>query len=151
MKYVFFLLMLVFFFSCSPGNGVPSGIIARPKMDTILWQLMQTDEYTSDAFSRDTTKNLTTERIKRYRQIFALNQTSKEEFERSYKYYMAHPDITKVMFDSISSRANRLRDEASHPPATPKPAPDSTKVKLKLNASPTPQLEHIKLVPQKKN
>ena len=142
MKYILVLVCASLLFSCSGGDHTPSGILGRQKMETILWQLMQTDEFTSAAFPlRDSIHNLTTERIRRYKQVFALNQTSKEEFEKSYRYYMAHPDITKVMFDSISSRANRLRDEASHPQPTATP----TVVKPK----PQQTLEHIKLQQKK--
>ncbi len=141
MKYIFFLMVPCFLFSCSGSDGVPSGIIAKPKMETILWQLMQVDEFTASTFTpRDSTHNLTTERISRYRQVFRLNQVSKDEFEKSYKFYMGHPDITRVLFDSINAKANRLRDEASHPqPVTTPP----NIIKPKPNSS----IEHIKLVP----
>jgi hypothetical protein len=108
MKYFLVLLGICGLLSC--GSKTPPGIIPPPQMETILWQLMQTDEFTSDAFTRDSTKNLTTERIKRYRQVFELNQTNKEAFGKSYDYYMAHPDIAKQMFDSISARSTRLRE-----------------------------------------
>ncbi len=138
MKYMLVLVCSFLLFSCSGGSDAPKDIIGRQKMETILWQLMQADEFTASAYPlRDSTHNLTTERIRRYKQVFALNQTSKEEFEKSYQYYMAHPDITKVMFDSISSRANRLRDEASHPqPVTTPPV---------LKPKPQQSLQHIKL------
>lgn len=128
MKYFFFLVISLCLFSCSSNDGAPSGIIGRSKMETILWQLMQVDEFTANAFARDTLHSMTTERIRRYKRVFELNQTNKDQFEKSYNYYMAHPDISKVMFDSISSRANRLRDEANRPapvntPAVIKPKP----------------------------
>jgi hypothetical protein len=122
MKYFLVLICSCFLFSC--GSKTPSGIIPPPQMETILWQLMQTDEFTSDAFSRDSTKNLTTERIRRYRQVFELNQTNKETFQKSYDYYMAHPDIAKEMFDSIGARSTRQRealDSAAAHAAPPKP------------------------------
>ena len=108
MKYFLVVAGICLFLSC--GSKTPAGIIPPPQMETILWQLMQTDEFTSDAFARDSTKNLTTERIKRYRQVFELNQTNKETFQKSYDYYMAHPDVAKEMFDSIGARSTRLRE-----------------------------------------
>jgi hypothetical protein len=147
MKYLFFLAVSLCLFSCSSNDGAPSGIIGRSRMETILWQLMQVDEFTANAFVRDTVHNLTTERIRRYRRVFELNQTTKDEFEKSYKYYMAHPDISKVMFDSISARANRQRDDSSHPP--PVNTPPVTKPKPVSNATMLQQLKPAPLAPHK--
>ena len=114
MKYLLFLLPSCFLLSCG-DRKVPSGIIPPEQMQTIVWQLMQTDEFTAATIATDTSKNIDTERIKRYRQVFQLNNTSKEDFEKSYNYYMAHPDISKTMFDSLSARANRRNDTAVVP------------------------------------
>jgi hypothetical protein len=111
MKYILVLVCSCLLLSCG-RDKVPKGIIPPQQMQTILWQLMQTDEFTANAFTRDSTKNLNTERIRRYRQVFQLNQTSKEAFAKSYEYYMAHPAITKELFDSLNARAIRLRDTA---------------------------------------
>lgn len=120
MKYLPVLLCACLFFSCD-DKKVPEGIIPPEQMETIMWQMMQTDEFTSDAFARDSTKNLHTERIKRYRQVFQLNGTTKEAFAKSYDYYMAHPDLTKTMFDSLSARAARRTDTAANKAANPLP------------------------------
>ena len=129
MKYLLFLLCACFFLSCG-GDKVPAGILPPQQMETIVWQLMQTDEFVANAFVRDSTKNITTERIRRYRQVFLLNNTSKEAFEKSYDYYMAHPGVTKTMFDSLSARATRRADTIPKLPVHPginklniKPAP----------------------------
>ena len=129
MKYILIIFSSCFLLSCGDSKP-PSDIIPLPQMETILWQLIQTDEYTATAFVSDSTKNMNTERIKRYRQVFQLNKTSKEAFEKSYNYYMAHPDMTKTMFDSLSARANRRNDTAQ----VPHPAP----VLNKLNIKPAP-------------
>jgi hypothetical protein len=113
MKMMPALLLFCFLLSC--GSSIPKEIIPPEKMETILWQLMQVDEFTANAFTRDSTHNLTTERILRYRQVFRLNQTNKEAFSKSYTWYMAHPDITKTMFDSIGVQALRQRDTANIP------------------------------------
>lgn len=118
MKYLLVLLCACFFLSCG-GDKVPSGILPPQQMETIIWQLMQTDEFVVNTFVRDSTKNLTTERIRRYRQVFQLNNTSKETFQKSYEYYMAHPGVTKTMLDSLSARATRRADTLLKPPVHP--------------------------------
>ena len=104
------LLMLVFTLgSCSRSGKIPPEILSKEKMQTVLWQLMQADEYVNQQVARDSTQKKRLDKIKIYQQVFALNQTSEEEFRKSYRFYMGHPDISKVLFDSISERAARER------------------------------------------
>jgi hypothetical protein len=88
------------------------GIIPKAKMETILWQLIQTDEFFLNyVISRDSSKNTLQERTKLYQQVFLLNKTDKDAFKKSYEYYMEHPELSKVMFDSLTARGNRMRDQ----------------------------------------
>ena len=80
-----------------------------------MWQLMQSDEYVNNIMAKDSTRKNNNERMKIYRQVFDLNKTSMEEFKKSYGFYMAHPDITKTMFDSITAKATRQRTEFYKP------------------------------------
>src|SRR6266566_4629627 len=57
MKYFLFLVCACLLLSCG-GGKVPKGILPPQQMQTIVWQLMQTDEFTANAFTRDSTKNL---------------------------------------------------------------------------------------------
>jgi Domain of unknown function (DUF4296) len=107
-----FLLMVAFLLASCGGRGkVPTGIIPVAAMEPIIWQLMQADEYVNTLVAKDTTRKSSTERMLRYQQVFELNKTSEAEFKKSYQFYMAHPDITKVMFDSIIAKAGRQRVE----------------------------------------
>ena len=103
--------------SCGNSNRMPEGILPSQKMETIVWQLMQSDEYVNTLLAKDSTKKSNTERMKRYSQVFELNKTSMAEFKKSYQFYMLHPDITKVVFDSIIARAGRQRSELYKPRA----------------------------------
>ena len=121
MKYLLVLASFSLLLSCN-GNKTPAGILPPEQMQTIVWQMMQSDEYVGDVLVRDSSKNINTERIKRYRQVFQLNQTTLEAFEKSYDYYMAHPDMLKPMFDTLSARAAR-RAAADTVVAKPAAAP----------------------------
>lgn len=111
MRLLLLLPAAFFLVSCGGGGRIPAGIIPAAKMETILWQLIQTDEYVNTVLARDTVKKSSTERMLRYQQVFELNQTSEPEFKKSYQFYMAHPEITRVMFDSIIAKAGRQRAE----------------------------------------
>jgi hypothetical protein len=124
MRALFFVLLTASLVACTNSGKVPADIIPSHKMETILWQLMQSDEYVNTQLAKDSLKKGSTEKMKIYQQVFDLNGTSISEFKKSYHYYVAHPDITKVMFDSIAVRAGRQRTDMykSKPTLHVKPA-----------------------------
>ncbi|MDE3250224.1 MAG: DUF4296 domain-containing protein [Bacteroidota bacterium] len=117
MKRVIVLASICTLLACSGDDQAPAGVIPVKNMQTIVWQLMQADEYVNMVLTKDTLKKSSTERIKRYQQIFALNKVSEAEFRSSYRYYLDHPDIAKVMFDSIVAVAQRQRSDLYKPKA----------------------------------
>jgi Domain of unknown function (DUF4296) len=115
MKNIIFPVLLISFVSCRSSVTIPGDIIPKKDMETILWQLIQSDEYATSVITKDSAKNNMTERVKLYQEVLALNKTSKEKFKKSYQFYLGHPDMAKVMFDSIAARANRQKAEAYRP------------------------------------
>jgi hypothetical protein len=112
------VIVLVFFcalVACNSEDQAPADVVPVKKMQTIVWQLMQADEYVNMLLTKDTLKKSGTERIKRYQQIFALNKVSESAFRNSYRYYLDHPEISKVMFDSIVAVAQRQRSDLYKP------------------------------------
>jgi hypothetical protein len=105
---------LMFFFlfpACTNQYKVPSGIIPKEKMEKILWDMIVADRYVTSFLSKDTTLNLQEQALSMYEQVFTLNKITKDEFAKSMKFYLERPDISKVMLDSLSAKANRLREE----------------------------------------
>jgi ABC-type nitrate/sulfonate/bicarbonate transport system ATPase subunit len=115
MKKTVYVVLLISLVSCTSSVTIPADIIPRKKMETILWQLIQSDEYTTFIITKDSSKNAINERIKLYQEVFALNKTTKEQFRESYQFYLGHPEIAKVMFDSIAARGNRQKADAYRP------------------------------------
>lgn len=54
-----------------------------------------------------------------YERVFNMHNITREEFTRSYEFYLGRPDISKIIFDSISSRADRRKAEAHMPRRSP--------------------------------
>jgi hypothetical protein len=53
-----------------------------------------------------------------YQQVFQLHQVTRDEFRKSFQFYLDHPEITKPLIDSVLARGNRLRMESySTPPS----------------------------------
>jgi hypothetical protein len=114
--------------SCTDKDKVPAGVLPKDKMEKVLWDMIQAERY-RESFIRDSSKNLKTETFKLYAQVFEIHQVSKDEFIKSYKFYMSRPDIARIMFDSLATRANRRREELYKP----KPL-DTANVKQKVDS-----------------
>lgn len=133
--------------SCTDKDKIPAGVLPKDKMEKVLWDMIQAERY-RETFVRDSALDLKKETFKLYAQVFEVHQISKDEFIKSYKFYMGRPDITRVLFDSLATRANRRREELYKPQpldtASAKPkvdslaAKDSTKKKIDTAKTLTP-------------
>lgn len=100
--------------SCTDKDKVPAGVLPKDKMEKVLWDMIQAERY-RDTYVRDSSLDLKKETFKLYAQVFEIHQVSKDEFIKSYKFYISRPDIARVMFDSLANRANRRREELYKP------------------------------------
>ena len=114
---ILMLSVIIFCFSaCGQKNNRQTGILPREKMELLMWDLTVADEYATLKSEKDTTIKHKDERVRLYAEIFQLYQTNQQQVTESLRYYMGHPEIFKVMNDSISARAQRNR----YQPVTPK-------------------------------
>ncbi|OQP57487.1 DUF4296 domain-containing protein [Niastella populi] len=113
--------------SCSDKDKVPAGILPKDKMEKVLWDMIQAERY-RESFIRDSS-TMKTETFRLYAQVFEIHQVSKDEFIKSYKFYMSRPDLARIMFDSLATRANRRREELYKPKA-----PDTASVQQKVDS-----------------
>ncbi|MFI5153922.1 MAG: DUF4296 domain-containing protein [Chitinophagales bacterium] len=111
MRLILFCLVGISLLSCS-GKNKEEAVIPKEKMAKILWDIIQADQFSAQFLKKDSTKlNVKEQTMKLYDEVFALNHVTREQFKTSYNFYMEHPDITRSMFDSLSARANLLRNE----------------------------------------
>jgi hypothetical protein len=112
------LLTIILMVGCSGRDKIPSGIIPRDKMEKILWDMMEADQYASIYLVKDSSAraNEKMETLKLYKTVFQLNKVSRDEFRESYQFYLGRPDLTRSIFDSLLSRGNRLRMESYRMP-----------------------------------
>lgn len=98
------LIALLFFYSCAKKNAVPKNILPPYKMEKVLTDLMKADELIvrksadsmfNDSFSKEVI----------YTAIFTKHKINKEEFKKSFSYYEGHPELLKIILDSIQSEA----------------------------------------------
>lgn len=124
---------ILLFAACADKDSVPSGILPKEKMGAVLWDMIQAEQFSTTYLAKDSGKiDLKTEDLRLYDQVFRLHGITREDFRKSYRFYQDHPDITRILFDSLLARGNRLRTESYNkpapppvvtPPATPAPAP----------------------------
>lgn len=116
MRWIAGWLTILLIAACTNHTKVPSGIIPRDKMEKIMWDMVQADRFVN-SFIMSKPDSLPVKKEKAavfYERVFRLHGINRDEFLKSYKFYLGRPDLTKVMFDSISSRAERRRPEIYH-------------------------------------
>lgn len=114
MRWLAGCLIVLLIAACTDHNKVPADIIARPKMEKIMWDMVQADRYVSSFIMTQMADSPSVKQEKAavlYEQVFRLHHITRDDFLKSYKYYLGRPDITKTMFDSIAARADRQRNE----------------------------------------
>ena len=96
----------VLFYSCK--ETVPSGIIKQNKMQEVLWDMLRADALSHQIANSDSTKLADDERAKLKRQVFKIHNITEDQFDKSYSYYVQHPEIMRNMLDSLNSQKIRV-------------------------------------------
>jgi len=127
------MIIVLMITGCSDKDSLPAGVLSKEDMQNVLWDMIQADQYSAAYLAKDSAHiNIRLESMRLYDQVFQLHHISREEFNKSYKYYLAHPELTQTLLDSMQAMGNRLRAEnynrstarpVSTPPVTTVPAP----------------------------
>jgi hypothetical protein len=111
-------------------DSPPRGILPRPEMESVLWDLIQANQYSFTFIAKDSGKvSVKDEDLKLYEEVFELHHTTREKFQESYAWYMKHPELVRNIFDSLLAKGNRLKDESygrplpAYNPLKPTPEP----------------------------
>lgn len=96
--------------ACSSSEKKPADLLPKDKMEKVLWDMVLADRFSNQFLLKDSLKvDVKTETFRLYEEVFAIHKINRDQFISSYKYYLNHPQVLKLMFDSISVRANRER------------------------------------------
>ena len=96
------LIVLLFFFSCTKKTQIPKNILPQEKMQKLLLDLLEADELIAKK-TMDSTSLDSFSRGVVYSAVFAQHKTSKGIFKKSFAYYESHPELLKIVLDSIQS------------------------------------------------
>jgi hypothetical protein len=132
MKNWSFLLLLLL--SCN-SNGLPRGVLSRDQMESVMWDMIEADQYYHEYLLRDSSKrDVRSERFKLYEQVFQIHKTTRENFDKSYAYYSAHPKLMKDIFDSLSDNGSRKLQELYKPAIKPIDTSAENKIKRRMDS-----------------
>lgn len=110
------MLSLLVLVACTEKDKIPSNVIQPEKMEKVMWDMLQADRFSAQYLARDSARiDVKKESFRVYDQVFQIHNIKREEFQRSFKFYMGRPDLFRKIFDSLGSDANRRRvDEYKH-------------------------------------
>ena len=97
--------------ACHNKNDVPKGILQKNQMQSVLWDIMQAEAFTNSFIRKNPAKKPMEEDAALQKQIFALHNISKEDFDKSYDYYLHHSDIMLALLDSMATQETRAQRE----------------------------------------
>ena len=119
MKNIFFLIVFSLFISCLGKNKVPSEIIQPGKMQKILWDVIRAQALSTEIARKDSTVNEIAETKVLTQKVFEIYKITSTTFNQSYMWYTNHPDIMRIVFDSLNAqnqRESQLEMKEKHPP-----------------------------------
>lgn len=113
------LIIIIFSFlvtGCKNKNKIPHQVIPQNKMQEVLWDIMRADQFLNEfILNRDSGLDRAAERVKMYNKVFSIHQLSREQFNKSFKYYKEHPALFKALMDSISKPKIEIPAEIKYP------------------------------------
>ena len=100
----------VFLFSCYSVDKAPGNIIKPKEMKSILWDVMRAQTFAQETSLKDSTIDLAVEIKILSQKIFEIHKTDSTHFIQSYNWYVKHPDVLKLIFDSLYAQKQRETD-----------------------------------------
>lgn len=105
------LLMLLFCFSCSNNDEVPTGIIQSEEMSAILWDIIRAQTLATEVARKDSLKNTADLSRELNLKIFDIHKVRQADFDESYDWYTRNPGVLKNLVDSLYTKKQRENDQ----------------------------------------
>ena len=117
-NFIFFVTGFILF-SCSGKNKVPAEIIQQKEMQNMLWDVIRAQALSAEMARKDSTLNEIAETKLLTRKVFEIHHITSLAFDQSYSWYTSHPEMMRIIFDSLSiqnQRQNDLRMKGGYKP-----------------------------------
>jgi Domain of unknown function (DUF4296) len=119
MKKFFFFIMCCVLFSCSGKNKVPAEIIQQKDMQNILWDVIRAQALSAEIARKDSAIKEAAEIKILTQKVFEIHHITSSAFDQSYSWYTSHPEVMRIIFDSLNvqnQRQNDLRPKGGYKP-----------------------------------
>ena len=110
MKFFLSFIPICMLFSCSGKNKIPSGIIPSKEMSAIMWDILSAQSLANEIARKDSSLNVDAETKTLTQKVFEIHKITPSSFDKSYDWYSSHPNILRLMFDSLYSQKQREND-----------------------------------------
>ena len=113
-RIIIYIMFSLVFVSCGSDTEVPSNILQPPEMSNILWDVMRSQALAYEIARKDSSVREAIEVKVLSQKIFKIYKIDSAYFNKSYNWYIQHPTILKVIFDSMyvqKERENNLKLE----------------------------------------
>lgn len=118
---VMIVLLLLVLAACSETKKTPENILAPEKFQKVLTDVMLADALSTERSFKDTSLKIKNINAAYFLKIFEIHGTTKNEFMRSYNFYLSRPDFLRVISDSVSAVLNRENLQLTTDTVKPKP------------------------------
>lgn len=115
------LLLLLVLLGCSETKKTPENILGPEKFQEVLTDVMLADALSTERSFKDTALKIKDANAAYFLKIFEIHGTNKNEFMRSYNFYLSRPDFLRVISDSVSAVLNRENNQLTTDTVKPKP------------------------------
>ncbi|MFP5040938.1 DUF4296 domain-containing protein [Parasediminibacterium sp. JCM 36343] len=110
------LLLLLFGIACGNKNNT---VLQIPDMKFVMWDMVMADNLFGQMAIKDSLARPQKKNIALYQKVFEHNNTTREQFYNSYKYYQMHPLEMKILFDSVEAYGARVKVQYEKKPHIP--------------------------------
>jgi hypothetical protein len=108
--YIGFLCTFIFF-ACTSKNKVPSSIMQPEKMKSVLWDVMRAQFLANEIVKKDSLASVSAETKVLTQKVFQIHKIAASDFDKSYNWYVQHPELMKLIFDSLYTQKQRNKED----------------------------------------
>ncbi len=121
MRATLILLLVISLAACSETKKTPENVLEPERFQKVLTDVMLADALSTERSFKDTSLKIKDVNAAYFLKIFELHGTTKNEFMRSYNFYLSRPDFLRVISDSVSAVLNRENQQLTTDTLKPKP------------------------------
>lgn len=111
MKAIALFSLAIMLFSCSEKDKIPPEVISSEKMSAIMWDMIRAQVLATEIARKDSSVTMEERRKALTEKVFEFHHIASAAFDESYNWYTDHPNIFKVIFDSLYTRKQRQSEQ----------------------------------------